>query len=479
MVHRLGHVRRPGVHGEAQHVGPPALHLHHVAHGLVKELDIAGQGHHQGARLDEGDGAVLELAGRVGLRVDVRDLLELEGALHADGVVDVAADEEDRGVVEVEGGEILDVRPVVQNLLQLGGDQQQLGHNAVVLRLVQGAQGLGAVQADEVHHRKLGGEGLGGGHGDLRPGPGIEHVVALPGDRGAHHVDDREHPGSQALGLPQGGQGVHRLAGLADDQHQGFVGNDGVAVAELGGQRHLHRLAQQPFQGVLGGHAHVVGGAAGDHIELVQLPQVVRLQVQLIQHHPPLLDAWKHGLAECLGLLHDLLGHEVLVPALFGGGDLPVHVAALLLNGPEIGVIDPQVVGGELGNLPVVQVAHLPGVLDEGGHVGGQIVGPLPIAQNERAVLPGGDEPVGAVGADNAQGVGPLDAVQCLHHRVQDIPVIVVFQQLGHHLGIRLGDEGNPLRLEKLPQLHVILDDAVVHHRKPAALADLGVGVDV
>jgi hypothetical protein len=223
----------------------------------------------------------------------------------------------------------------------------------------------------------------------------------------------------------------------------------------------------------------VVGGAAGDHIELVQLPQVVRLQVQLIQHHPPLLDAWKHGLAECLGLLHDLLGHEVLVPALFGGGDLPVHVAALLLNGPEIGVIDPQVVGGELGNLPVVQVAHLPGVLDEGGHVGGQIVGPLPIAQNERAVLPGGDEPVGAVGADNAQGVGPLDAVQCLHHRVQDIPVIVVFQQLGHHLGIRLGDEGDPLRLEKLPQLHVILDDAVVHHRKPAALADLGVGVDV
>ena len=154
----------------------------------------------------------------------------------------------------------------------------------------------------------------------------------------------------------------------------------------------------------------------------------------------------------------------MLVPALFGGGDLPVHVAALLLNGPEIGVIDPQVVGGELGNLPVVQVAHLPGVLDEGGHVGGQIVGPLPIAQNERAVLPGGDEPVGAVGADNAQGVGPLDAVQCLHHRVQDIPVIVVFQQLGHHLGIRLALEDVPATDELLAQLGEVLDDAVVHH---------------
>ena len=36
--------------GEAQHVRPTGLYLHHVAHGLVKERAVTGQGHHQGAR---------------------------------------------------------------------------------------------------------------------------------------------------------------------------------------------------------------------------------------------------------------------------------------------------------------------------------------------------------------------------------------------------------------------------------------------
>ena len=44
----------------------------------------------------------------------------------------------------------------------------------------------------------------------------------------------------------------------------------------------------------------------------------------------------------------------------------------LLLHWAEIGVIDPQVVGGELGDFPVVQVVHVPGVLDDGGDIAGQ-----------------------------------------------------------------------------------------------------------
>ena len=422
---------------------------------------------------------MLQLPGGVGLRVDVGDLLQLQGALHADGVVHVAADEEDGGVVEVEGGEVLDVRPVGQDLLHLVRNGLQLRQDGAVFLPGQGAQLFRAVQADEVHHRQLGGEGLGGGHGDLRPGPGVEHVVALPGDGGAHHVDDGQHPGPQPPGLPHGGQGVHRLAGLGDHQGQGLVGDDGVAVAELGGQGHLHRLAQQPLQGVLGHHAHVVGGAAGDDIQLVHLPQVVRLQAQAVQRHLPLQDAGGDGLAEGLGLLHDLLGHEVLVPALLGGGDLPVHVVVLLLHRAEVGVVHPQVVGGELGDLPVVQVAHVPGVLDQGGYIGGQEVGSVSKAQDQGAVLPGGDEPVGTVGAEDAQGVGPLNQTQHLPHRRQNVPVVVVLQKLGHHLGVGLGNEGDPLRLQKLPQLHIVFDDAVVHHGKAAALADLGVGVHV
>ena len=45
--------------------------------------------------VDEGVGAVLHLAGGVAFGVDVGDLLELEGTLEGDGVVDAAAEEEE------------------------------------------------------------------------------------------------------------------------------------------------------------------------------------------------------------------------------------------------------------------------------------------------------------------------------------------------------------------------------------------------
>ena len=41
------------------------------------------------------------------------------------------------------------------------------------------------------------------------------------GDGGAHHVDDGQGAAAPPLGLPQGGHGVQRLAGLADDDDQG------------------------------------------------------------------------------------------------------------------------------------------------------------------------------------------------------------------------------------------------------------------
>ena len=294
-----------------------------------------------------------------------------------------------------------------------------------------------------------------------------------------HHIHHRQDPGPSPSGLPQGGQGVDGLARLADDQGQGPAAHDGVAVPELGGQGHLHRLAQQLFQNVLGRHAHMVGGAAGNHIDLLQAVEIGPIQLHPVQDHLPVLDAGGDGVPHRLGLLQNLLEHKVLISALFSGGDLPVHLMALLFHRAEIGVVHPAVVGGELGDLPVVQVADLPGVADDRRHVGGHEVEPLPKAQDERAVLPGGDQPVGAVGAQNPQGIGPLDAVEHLGDRVQDIAVIVVLQQMGHHFRVGLGDKMHAVGLEKFLDLGVVFDDAVMYHRDAAVLAHVGVGVDV
>jgi hypothetical protein len=59
---------------------PSGRHLLHVRHGLLEQ--VVGRGHHDHRHIlvDEGDGAVLELARRIALGVDVGDLLELQRA---------------------------------------------------------------------------------------------------------------------------------------------------------------------------------------------------------------------------------------------------------------------------------------------------------------------------------------------------------------------------------------------------------------
>ena len=237
---------------------------------------------------------------------------------------------------------------------------------------------------------------------------------------------------------------------------------------------------QQPLQGVLGGHAHMVGRAAGNDIELIHFPQLLGGDVQVLQHHSALLNAGGDGVPECFGLLHDLLEHEMLIAALLRGGDLPVHMVALLFHREQVGVGEHlDAVPGKHGDLPVVQVAYLPGVLDDSRHIGGQHLEAVPVAQDEGAVLPGGDQPVGAVSAQDAQGVGPLDPVENLCERLHHVAPVVVLQQLGHYLRVGLGDEVHPLGLQDLPNLRVVLNDPVMHHGESPVFAHLRVRVDV
>ena len=115
----------------------------------------------------------------------------------------------------------------------------------------------------------------------------------------------------------------------------------------------------------------------------------------------------------------------------------------------------------------------------DGGDVAGDEAAPLPVAQDEGAVLADRHNLVGAVGAQDAQGVGPLDAAERPAHGGQQVPLVEILDELGHHLGVGFRGEGHPLGQEKGLQLGVVFDDAVVDHGDPSAAAHLGVGVDV
>src|SRR5262245_53845737 len=71
--------------------GPHFLHgIHHPFVGRIPRRE----GDHRHAVVDEGDGPVLHLAGRVAFRVEVRQLLELERAFERDWIVDAPPEEE-------------------------------------------------------------------------------------------------------------------------------------------------------------------------------------------------------------------------------------------------------------------------------------------------------------------------------------------------------------------------------------------------
>ena len=99
-------------------------------------------------------------------------------------------------------------------------------------------------------------------------------MIGLPGDGAAHHIDNAQGWDALFLCLPECRQTVGGFAGLADDDHQVVLPQQGLAVAEFRGQLHPDPDLRQILQHILGSHAHMVGRAAGNDVDGVQRSNV-------------------------------------------------------------------------------------------------------------------------------------------------------------------------------------------------------------
>ena len=436
--------------GKRQHIAAPGFHLHNITHGLLKKLCVGTQGHHQCAFLNKADGAVLKFAGSVSLGVNIRNLLELQGTLQPQGIVHIPSDKKHTVMIEILAGKILDIVLVGEDLLHFPRQQQHLLEDGAILFLLHGTQQPRQVQPQQVQHCQLGGIRLGGGYRNLRSRPGIKDLVGFPCNRGTNHIDNRENGSAQPLGLPEGRHGIQCLTRLADDDHQGLFIHNGIHIPELRGQSHLHRDTENPLQVVLAHHSHMVGRAAGHNIQLMDAAQIVFRQAEILQKHLSVPDPGEYGPAHSLRLLHDLLEHEVLIAALFRRIHFPVYVGDLFLHRLHQVVIALDTVFGQHCHLAIIHISHIPGMADDSGNVAGQEAAALTIAQNQRAVLTHRNQLIRLVGADNAQRVGSLDPAHYPAYRLQDAHLVgftKIFDQLGHHLGIRLRGKRHPLIL--------------------------------
>ena len=128
------------------------------------------------------------------------------------------------------------------------------------------------------------------------------------------------------------------------------------------------------------------------------------------------------------------------IASLFGGAHIPVHKAVFLLHLSAQGVKDGDGACLDKSDLSILHIGNIPGVLDDGGNVRGDEAAALAIAKQKGRVLAGGNEAVGHVCAQDAQGVCSFDSVQHPVHSAHHVPglFIIVLKKLGNDLRVRL-----------------------------------------
>ncbi len=345
--------------------------------------------------------------------MNVADLLQLERALETDGIVNASSDEEDILGIGVLCGKPLNSLLILKDGLDLLRNALQLPDQLPVLLLRYGIPHPAQLQRQSISRNELCAVGLGGGHGDFRPGQRIEDMVRFPGDGGAHHIHNAQSLQASLLCLPQGRQRIRRLSGLTDDDHQPRRIQNGIPVPELRCQLHPHRDSCQPLQHILHHHTHMVGTAAGHHIDLRNAPQRFLVQSHSIQVNAIFLQNRMQRISHGLRLLVNFLHHEMLIAALFCCLGIHLNLHQLLLNRLLINVEKFHFSAGELRDLEISDIVHLPCIFKNCRHIRSQIAVRTGNAENHGAVLPGRINGFRIIHEQHCKGIGAANPHHC------------------------------------------------------------------
>jgi hypothetical protein len=146
------------------------------------------------------------------------------------------------------------------------------------------------------------------------------------------------------------------------------------------------------------------------------------------------VDASGEGVLQGLGLVVDLLGHEVLVATLLGLDRVPVEHLDRPLAPPAGEVGEHDAGRGDPGEVAVLEEDHPPGVGEDGGRVGGEELLALAEPEDEGGAVAGGDDLAHRLGAvarrrrrrHGGEGVHPLELGGGGRHRREEAAAVEV-----------------------------------------------------
>ena len=259
-----------------------------------------------------------------------------------------------------------------------------------------------------------------------------------------------------------------------------------VAVAKLTGELHLYGQSGPVLDRVLGEQPGMIGGAASDDEDLVDLAQLLIGQSLLVEHDAVVDEMAQQGVGDGGGLLGDLLEHEVLVATLFGGRHVPVDMELpgirRVVRAVEIG--DPVTVGGDHHSLVLTQFDRVAGVFDERSHIGPDEHLAVTDPEYQRGGTSRGDDGARVVGVGEDEREVALQARQNCHHGGDEVTcggsvVVLPRHQMHGHLGVGVAGELHARGFQFGAHRRVVLDDPVVDDRDLSRSVEMRVGVAV
>ena len=299
-------------------------------------------------------------------------------------------------------------------------------------------------------------------------------------DHGAHHIADGQRFGALLFGLALGGERIRRFSRLADADDQRAIVDNGVAIAEFAAVIHFHGNPGQPLDHEFAGQAGVPTGAAGNNLDAAEIAELLLGDGHFVEEDFAglLRDAAQHGVSNGAGLLANLLEHEMLEAALFGGDGVPGDVMNLGLYRLAFDIGYFHALGSEHGDVAIAQEKHVAGVRQDAGNIAGHEAFIFAQAHDDRRSIAGSHDFARILGGENRQGVYAVQPLDGLAHGVfQRTAVHIFLHQMRHDLCVRLGDELVPFLFQFLLQLHIVFDDAIVDDHDLALAVPVGMGI--
>ena len=368
-----------------------------------------------------------------------------------------------------------------QHPLHICGQLLQTFYDPAVFFFLDRTQFPGHIQGQQVHHRKLGGERLGGSHRNLRACPGVDGVVRSLGNGRAHHIDDCKRLSAQTLGFSKCCQGIRSFTGLADNDHQIALIDNRIGISELRGHHRLCGNAAGLFDGVLGKNGNIISRTAGHQIDLTDIFQIRLIQLQALKHHLSIPDTGIDGIPQSLGLLKDLLEHKVVIATALRCGKFPGNGFMLLFHRVTLSVQEYHIFGIEDSHITVIHIGNRLGIFQNGRNIRCNKVFSISEAKDQRRILLHRNYRSRAVFTHDRQRETALQTGHSQPNRCHKVLalVIIIANEVGNHFRIRIGTELDTVVLQSCPKYRFIFNNTVVNDSDLAGIGQMGMAVHI